>query len=273
MNELVQSRKDWNDLAEINAAWFNVPRANLPNHQWEIERFFAGGREHLKRSLEMIERYEVVFSRGAALDFGCGIGRVTQALAEEFEIAYGVDISDKMIEIATRFNRHGEKCKYIASDMPNLKMFQDCSIDFIFSINALQHNHTDIIRNYLQEFVRVLPPGGVMLFQIPIERITHDETALQLRSLPRIHPKRVWNKLKGILIGHDQESRYYRLSRLGFPKKWLFEKWGLRPHINMYFLEETEVRKVLEGQGCVIRHVEKYRYEDMVHAQFLAIKP
>ena len=35
--------------------------------------------------------------RSRSLDFGCGIGRLTQAMAEFFEVCDGVDISPTMI--------------------------------------------------------------------------------------------------------------------------------------------------------------------------------
>lgn len=273
MNQILESKQDWDDLAEINAAWFNVPKENLPDHNWEIESFFEGGKAYVKRAMELINKHGLILPRHAALDFGCGIGRVAQALTEEFNVVYGIDISEKMIEIAMQYNQYGDKCIYIANASSDLKILQDGSISFIFSNNALQHNHPDIIKSYLLEFIRILTANGVMLFQIPIDRFTQDEKAIKIRQLPKIHPKRVWNKLKGILIGHDGESRYYKLRKLGFSKKWLFEKWGLRPHINMYFLEETILRDLLESYGCEIKNVEKYQYQDMIHAQFLVLKP
>lgn len=40
--------------------------------------------------------------RGVALDFGCGVGRLTRALAAFFDRATGVDISSSMIEEAKK---------------------------------------------------------------------------------------------------------------------------------------------------------------------------
>ncbi|HSG45542.1 MAG TPA: methyltransferase domain-containing protein, partial [Anaerolineales bacterium] len=154
----------------------------------------------------------------------------------------------------------------------DLKIFDDNFFDFVFSTNALQHNPPDAIRNYLLEFVRILKPAGVLMFQIPIKMVVIDKNKSYLRSLPKFHPKRIWNKLKGILIGHGIEAKYYRLRNIGLSKKWLNEKLGLRPHINMYFMEQRELRELLESHGCSIKHVEKYEYKNMTHANFVAVK-
>lgn len=272
MDSIRQTKENWDDLAEIDAAWFNVPSDRLADQKWEMGAFFEGGRVYVKRALELLEKHKANIPKNTALDFGCGLGRVTQALADEFSVAYGVDISTRMIESAIQHNQRGDRCRYIANPASDLKIFDDNSINFIFSNNVLQHNPPDIIRNYLREFTRILTPDGVMLFQIPVERLLPDEQEIRLRKLPKIHPKRVWNKLRGILIGHSAEDRYYKLRRLGFSKKWLYEKLGLRPHIDMFFVSEPELREALEGGGCELRHIEKYRYQDMIHAQIMAVK-
>jgi ubiquinone/menaquinone biosynthesis C-methylase UbiE len=273
MDKIEQIKKDWDDLAEINAAWFNVPSDQLTvDHEWEIDKFFQSGRSHIKKELELIDNLGIVLQREVALDFGCGIGRITQALAEEFRLCFGVDISSKMIEIAKSHNRFEERCKYVANPATDLKIFDVNYFDFVFSTNALQHNPPEVIRSYLLEFARILKPTGVLMFQIPIKHLAADQNTSYLRSFPKYHPKRIWNKLRGILIGHDAETRYYRLKKLGFSKKWLNEKLDLHPRINMNFLEQKEIQDLLESQGCSIKHVEKYEFKDMIHANFVAVK-
>ena len=54
-----------------------------------------GHAQHLGRPLR----------HGTALDFGCGVGRLTHALAPHFERTYGVDVSSTMIEQAQAARR------------------------------------------------------------------------------------------------------------------------------------------------------------------------
>ena len=46
--------------------------------------------------------WEPDFERRAALDYGCGVGRLTLPLAERCEHVYGVDVSPSMLREAAR---------------------------------------------------------------------------------------------------------------------------------------------------------------------------
>ena len=48
------------------------------------EEFFAAGRREIGRVLRDAKRHGLPRRRERALDFGCGAGRLTQALAEQF---------------------------------------------------------------------------------------------------------------------------------------------------------------------------------------------
>jgi ubiquinone/menaquinone biosynthesis C-methylase UbiE len=270
--DLERTRTDWNDLADLNAAWFNVPRQDIVGQQWDLDAFFRGGQAYVARALARAEACGLTVPRTTALDFGCGLGRVTQGLAEHFDVVYGVDVSDRMIKLAQQHNKHGDRCRYVANAVPHLGLFADASIDLVFSNNALQHNSPEIIAAYLREFGRILSPNGVALFQVPVGRITSNAVVSPLSTLPKLHPKRVLNKLKGVLLGHHIESRYYRLRRLGLPKQWLFDTLGLRPYIPMNRVQESEIRSLYETLGCTVASVEHYTYEDLIHAQFLVVR-
>ncbi len=67
------------------------------------ERFFQTGRRHIAESLTAIESlWGSGFEWRAALDFGCGVGRLTLPLAERCERVYGVDVSPSMLGEAAR---------------------------------------------------------------------------------------------------------------------------------------------------------------------------
>jgi len=117
--------------------------------------------------MENVERWGVPQRRGRVLDFGCGVGRLTQALGDHFERATGVDISPTMLELARKYNRHGERCEFVWNAEPKLRMFPDCSFDMIYSRITLQHIMPRHVRKYLVEFLRLLAPEGLLLFQLP----------------------------------------------------------------------------------------------------------
>jgi ubiquinone/menaquinone biosynthesis C-methylase UbiE len=72
-----------------------------------------------------------------------------------------------MLRRATEINRHAERCRYVLNESDDLRRFDDCTFDFIYSNITLQHMRPVYIRRYIREFVRVLKPGGVALFQVP----------------------------------------------------------------------------------------------------------
>ncbi len=274
MDELTQIKKDWDDLAEINATWFNTPSEHLAD---DLTAFFQSGKSHLKNELELIRSLDIALGRHVALDFGCGVGRISQALAEEFEQCYGVDISDGMIETARRHNRFGDRCRYLVNPRPDIRIFEDDHFDFVFSTNVLQHNPPDVIRTYISEFIRILRPNGVLVFQLPIQMLAADSGPTSAVKVSKFHPGKLrpgylLHKLRGLLIGYDNVAGYYRLRKLGLSKKWLYRMFGMRPNIDMNWLEEGVVRTLLEEGGCSIGKVRKYQHEQMVHADFLAVK-
>jgi ubiquinone/menaquinone biosynthesis C-methylase UbiE len=210
-----------------------------------------------------------------AFDFGCVIVRLTQALSQEFDIVYGVDIAPTMIERAKQVNRFGERCRYVLNAQDDLQVFDDNSFDFIYTYIVLQHMPPDLMLRYLQEFIRILRPKGVLIFQVPLQRLEQDEKKNYLSSLPKYHPARVTNKLKGVMVGHDITDRYYKLRRLGFSKIWLYKAFGLRPEIQMHTLSEDVITKFILAQGATIVHmtIKEDVTTKMFDGQFTVVKP
>jgi SAM-dependent methyltransferase len=167
-------------------------------NRWDPEAFFARGRDEITSALGFVSNLGLEPRRGRALDFGCGAGRLTQALCEEFDKVVGIDISSTMIETAERFNRHGERCRYIVNTGDRMPMLEDASIDFVYSNITLQHVPPEASTQYIAEFVRVLKPGGVALFQLP-DGPYHRQGSLGERwyAFRRGPMKRFWKKIRG----------------------------------------------------------------------------
>jgi SAM-dependent methyltransferase len=275
MNKLDKFQRDWDDLAKIDPMWAICSDPAMQHGKWNADDFFETGRRQIQQTLTALNDLDATPDKGTALDFGCGIGRLTQALAEEFDRVYGVDISPEMIERAGQFNRFPEKCIYVLHTRNDLQIFDTGIFDFIYTYIVLQHMPPDLMLGYLGEFVRILRPGGILVFQVPIQRLEYDAKKIHLISLPRYHPERVMNKLVGILLGHNLADRYYRLRRLGIPKAWLYERFGLRPEIQMHTLDEAVITRLMVDQGMKVVHIQKWEDEasKMVSAEFVVAKP
>jgi len=138
-----------------------------------VREFFDTGVSQIENSLRYVESLHPLHSKRRALDFGCGVGRLTQALGLHFHQVWGVDISPSMISQAAKYNRWGDRCQYVRNDRPDLAAFPDRTFDFVFSSLTLQHIPPRYSRKYIAELIRVLAPGGALLFQLPGRRHAH----------------------------------------------------------------------------------------------------
>jgi ubiquinone/menaquinone biosynthesis C-methylase UbiE len=103
---------------------------------------------------------------GRALDFGCGLGRLTQALTDWFGKVEGVDISSEMILRARSYDPR-LRCSFHHNPDGDLSLFKARTFDFVYSMIVLQHMPQDMQHGYVREFFRVLKPGGVAMFHTP----------------------------------------------------------------------------------------------------------
>ena len=169
--ELSELRKNWDAFGKADPLWAILSWPEKQYGGWDPAEFFASGQVEIDKTMRYIDSLGVSLRRGRALDFGCGVGRLTQALCGYFDECYGVDIAASMIEHARRFNRHGGQCRYVLNEAADLSVFLDNHFDFIYSFIVLQHMEPRYIRRYLEDFLRILAPGGLAYFQIPGERL------------------------------------------------------------------------------------------------------
>jgi SAM-dependent methyltransferase len=173
---------NWDGFGRSRPLWSVLTR----DEEWQADEFFATGVKEVDALLKHLERLGVRVSRGRALDFGCGVGRVTQALARHFDEVCGVDLAPSMLDVARQFNRHDGPCSFFLNQTDDLAQFASDSFDLIYSNITLQHMLPRYSRNYIREFVRVLAPAGVLAFQIPSELI--DSNALRRTFRKRLAP-------------------------------------------------------------------------------------
>ena len=170
--KLEQLQKDWNALGQRDPYWAILTHDAKAQNRWDPEEFFRTAEREVAEVLEFVASCGVKPQLRRALDFGCGVGRLTQALCPHFEACHGVDIAPSMIALARKHNRYGLRCTYSVNDSDDLSAFEDGSFDFVLSLLVLQHMAPDYAKRYLREFVRVLRPGGVLVFQLPSERVS-----------------------------------------------------------------------------------------------------
>jgi ubiquinone/menaquinone biosynthesis C-methylase UbiE len=104
---------------------------------------------------------------GTALDVGCGVGRLSQALADRYDEVIGVVISAPMLVHAKAFDSSQGRCRFVLNTEPHLRQFADESVDLVFSSLVLQHVPREPALAYLREFTRVVRPGGAIVVLLP----------------------------------------------------------------------------------------------------------
>jgi SAM-dependent methyltransferase len=160
-------------LRDVQRNWGAMGRRNpltailTTRLNWKVGEFFETGRREVEGLMRDIAELDAGLNVGRALDFGCGVGRLTQSLADHYDEVYGVDIAPSMIEKADALNRHGGRCRYVVNGGDNLRMFPDRFFDLIYSNITLQHVKPVHTLNYVREFLRTLSRRGIMVFHMP----------------------------------------------------------------------------------------------------------
>jgi ubiquinone/menaquinone biosynthesis C-methylase UbiE len=221
---LGRHRRDWEDLAAEDLHWSILSDPAKRFGGWSTSEFRRSGELEIDRLFETADRLGMPTGRERALDFGCGAGRLTRALAPRFHEVVGVDISERMLEEARRTNDDVPVCRFVLNDAPDLSQFENETFDLVYTSIVLQHVDDEaVIRSYVQEFVRVLRPGGLLAFQLPS----------RIPARHRLQPRR----------------RVYRLLRvLHVPRRVLFRRLRLQP-IAMRSLPEEDVMQLVERAG------------------------
>lgn len=156
-------KADWNARAELDPMhYIMTDRAD-----WTMEEFFATGERDVAMFVDPFLATHPDAPRERALELGCGLGRLTAALATRFAHVDAIDISEGMVEQARELHKERTHVTFGANNGRDLSAYPSASYDFVFSYIVLQHiPDADIIFNYYAEFGRVLKPGGLFLFQV-----------------------------------------------------------------------------------------------------------
>lgn len=195
--DLDETMRDWDSLAERDALWAILTDASKVNGKWDIEEFMATGDAEIQTVMDYLAKINCLpTTNGAALDFGCGVGRLTQAMARRFTSCIGVDISREMIQRAVLLNRHAH-CRYVANSDMRLP-FANGSFSFIYSNIVLQHVPCRLASQYLREFVRVLGPDGVLVFGVQDSFAVNNVSSMLFRARQQLRIRSRIKRLLGI---------------------------------------------------------------------------
>jgi SAM-dependent methyltransferase len=175
-------RRFWDARAREDAFFFvdTTGRYRDP----DTERFWASGDETLRAFSDRLG--VAVEPTDVAFDIGCGLGRLTRALAARSSQVLAIDVSADMLEQAKKYNAQLTNVTWLQGDGVSLQPVSDASVDAIVSFVVFQHIPDPAITlGYVREMGRVLRPGGWSAFQVSNDPSVHRPTgrSRQLRGV------------------------------------------------------------------------------------------
>ena len=176
MSGLEASRQFWDEKARENPYWY-VSSAG-PYEGRNLAEFWASGPK-IWNDLKSASGYDPK-STDTVVEVGCGVGRLTRAIAPEVGRVIAFDLSAEMLAIA-RSSVEAANASFHRAATPALAEIADSSADAFVAYCVFQHlPDLDVLRAYLNTAARVLKPGGRLIFTMT-PRTWRDSIAFALR--------------------------------------------------------------------------------------------
>lgn len=223
MNSLRELQRNWEGLAQSDPLWAICTDPDRRNGRWNRDEFFATGKDEMTTVMTCLAALQLKADGNApALDFGCGVGRLTRAMAGYFTDCWGIDISPTMVRLAAEFNHDLPQCRFALNESGDLQKFPDGQFGFVYSSIVLQHIQARHSKRYLRELVRVLKPGGILIVQV-LDRFQAGAVARWRQALG------VRRRLRKLTSGRNGTH-----------------------FMELHCIHENEVRRVVESSGAKI---------------------
>ncbi len=147
--------------------------------QEALDEFFESGEKYVERLWQEITRtFDEKFKPENALDFGCGVGRITLPLARRIKNVVGIDISQKMIvEAQKNSEKFGLKNTSFVLNDDNLGKING-EFEFIHSFIVIQHIKPVLGEEIFKKLIDLLKEGG-----IGVIHLTYNHPGTQLSKL------------------------------------------------------------------------------------------
>ena len=165
---------NWEELGRSEPHWSVLTSEQYKSTKiQETEKmFYQSGKNSLDFMMCAAERCGVdISSLNTGLELGCGVGRVTIWLAQQFRSVIAVDISRPHIALAESAARQHAASNISFVHIDSLQSVMDLPhFDCFYSVIVLQHNPPPVIYAILNALLPKLNPGGVAYFQVPTYR-------------------------------------------------------------------------------------------------------
>lgn len=182
----------WDDRAQEDPFHYVDNRETLgaPNQ----ESFWAAGEQVIN---QLCQDLGISFQGDEkVIEIGCGIGRLTRAIAQRAASVEALDVSDVMLAHARSYNPELTNVRWVHGDGTSLSPLPDASFDGCISFVVFQHlPDPELTYGYIREMGRVLRPGGWAAFQLSNDPKIHQSprgmTRIRefIRSIRKVGPR------------------------------------------------------------------------------------
>jgi len=164
------SERFWDERARENALYFVDTGVGYQDP--DTDAFWRRGQDVVQRMLDLAD--VAIRECDAIVDIGCGVGRLTRALAARAGHVYGLDVSREMLALARRHNADLCNVEWLHGDGHGLQALGDATVDGCFSHVVFQHiPEPEVTLDYVRDMGRVLRDGGWALFQVSTDPGVH----------------------------------------------------------------------------------------------------
>jgi SAM-dependent methyltransferase len=160
----------WDERAREQALFFVDNTVDYRNP--DARRFWAEG--EAATSAILGELGVEVGEGDTVVEIGCGVGRLTRALAARAGHVIAVDVSAEMLARARELNPQLTGVRWLHGDGESLAGVEDASADGCFSHVVFQHlPDPELTLGYVREMARVLRPRGWAAFGVSTDPAVH----------------------------------------------------------------------------------------------------
>jgi ubiquinone/menaquinone biosynthesis C-methylase UbiE len=165
LSRIADASQEWREIAQLDDVFVNI--AGQPRHaeRWSEDDFYATGTSDWADFRRHWLHYWPQLG-GTCVEIGCGAGRVTQALAADFEHVIALDVSPEMIGRARAVCPENVDFREVGG--PEIPLGSG-EADAIFSCHVLQHfEDFDAVARSMEEARRTLRGGGTAMVHITL---------------------------------------------------------------------------------------------------------
>lgn len=163
-------RAYWDGKARENAMYYI--HSLLDYSRVDEAEFWSSGRDNLDRTLEIFDRR--IGADDRVVEIGCGIGRITRAIAERAASVVAIDVSSEMVNRCRQALGGLDNVSVLLGSGSDLSGIPDATADVVYSFIVFQHvPDPRITCQYIRDMGRVLRPGGWAIFQVSEDHDVH----------------------------------------------------------------------------------------------------